>query len=102
MCLIRPRGRLHPEAVRPRGQRLVIEALGQRAAVKPVERPRATFGSGNDFPLAQGAEVGVDREIVKNALLARKGAEHVLPFRYVAAARAAPQFEPYTVGAASL
>lgn len=45
--------------------------------------------------LRKMAEVGVDREIVKNALLARKGAEHVLPFRYVAAARAAPQFEPW-------
>ncbi len=36
----------------------------------------------------------VDRELVKTALLARKGARRVLPFRYVAAARAAPSLEP--------
>lgn len=38
---------------------------------------------------------GVDETLVKSAILARKGAEHVLPFRYVAAARAAPRFEPW-------
>jgi 60 kDa SS-A/Ro ribonucleoprotein len=38
-------------------------------------------------------QAGVDRELVKAALLARKGAQRVLPFRYVAAARAAPQVE---------
>jgi len=37
---------------------------------------------------------GVDRSLVKNAILARKGADRVLPFRYVAAARACPSFEP--------
>lgn len=36
---------------------------------------------------------GVDEALVKKALLARKGAERVLPFRFVAAAKAAPQFE---------
>lgn len=41
------------------------------------------------------ATAGVDVGLVREALLARKGAERVLPFRYVAAARAAPQFEPY-------
>lgn len=41
------------------------------------------------------AEAGVDTGLVRNALLARKGARRVLPFRYVAAARAAPQFEPF-------
>lgn len=41
------------------------------------------------------AESGVDRTLVRNAIIARKGAQRVLPFRYVAAARAAPQFEPY-------
>ncbi|HET9640471.1 MAG TPA: TROVE domain-containing protein [Allosphingosinicella sp.] len=40
------------------------------------------------------AESGVDPALVTAAILARRGAHHVLPFRYVAAARAAPQFEP--------
>lgn len=39
-------------------------------------------------------QADVDRDLVKAALLARKGAHRVLPFRYVAAARAAPQLEP--------
>lgn len=39
-------------------------------------------------------EAGVDEGLVRNAILARKGARRVLPFRYVAAARACPQFEP--------
>lgn len=41
------------------------------------------------------AEAGVDEELIKSSILARKGAQRVLPFRYVAAARAAPRFEPY-------
>ncbi len=41
------------------------------------------------------ATAGVDADLVRNAITARKGAHNVLPFRYVAAARAAPQFEPY-------
>lgn len=40
------------------------------------------------------AESKVDPELVKAAIVARKGAHRVLPFRYTAAARAAPQFEP--------
>jgi hypothetical protein len=41
------------------------------------------------------AQAGVDEDLVKRAILARKGgAERVFPFRYVAAARAAPQYEP--------
>ncbi len=40
------------------------------------------------------SEAGVDDKLVKKAILARKGAERVLPFRYIAAARAAPSFEP--------
>ncbi|MDC7683230.1 TROVE domain-containing protein [Asticcacaulis sp. BYS171W] len=40
-------------------------------------------------------QAGVDEDLVKAAILARKGAERVLPFRYVAAARAAPRFEPW-------
>ena len=40
------------------------------------------------------AQAGVDEELVRQAIVARKGAHRVLPFRYVAAARAAPQFEP--------
>lgn len=37
---------------------------------------------------------GVDTDLMRQAILARKGAERVLPFRYVAAARACPQMEP--------
>ena len=40
------------------------------------------------------ANAGVDPALVKRAIIARKGgAERILPFRYVAAARAAPQYE---------
>jgi hypothetical protein len=37
---------------------------------------------------------GADPALVRDAIVARRGAQSVLPFRYVAAARAAPQFEP--------
>lgn len=40
------------------------------------------------------AEAGCDTTLVRDAILARKGAHNVLPFRFIAAARAAPQFEP--------
>ncbi len=40
-------------------------------------------------------QAGVDEGLVKHAITARRGAERVLPFRYVAAARAAPRFEPW-------
>jgi 60 kDa SS-A/Ro ribonucleoprotein len=40
-------------------------------------------------------EAGVDRDLIASAIVARKGARRVLPFRYVAAARACPQMEPY-------
>lgn len=40
------------------------------------------------------AESGVDTGLVRDVILARKGAHNVLPFRFIAAARAAPQFEP--------
>lgn len=39
-------------------------------------------------------DAGCDRKLVSNAIVARKGAELVFPFRYVAAARACPQLEP--------
>jgi hypothetical protein len=39
--------------------------------------------------------VGVDTDLIANAIVARKGARRVLPFRYVAAARACLQMEPY-------
>lgn len=39
-------------------------------------------------------QAGVDSGLVRDAILARKGAHNVLPFRYVAAARYAPQYEP--------
>lgn len=38
-------------------------------------------------------EAGVDIGLIKDAILARKGAGRVLPFRYIAAARACPQLE---------
>lgn len=39
-------------------------------------------------------EAGVDTSIVRNAIRCRAGARRVLPFRYVAAARACPTLEP--------
>jgi 60 kDa SS-A/Ro ribonucleoprotein len=40
-------------------------------------------------------ESGVDRRLISDAIIARKGgAERVLPFRYTAAARACPTLEP--------
>ncbi len=39
-------------------------------------------------------QANVDSGLVRDAILARKGAHNVLPFRYVAAARYAPQYEP--------
>lgn len=36
---------------------------------------------------------GVDEALVREAIVARKGADKVLPFRFIAAARAAPDFE---------
>jgi 60 kDa SS-A/Ro ribonucleoprotein len=39
-------------------------------------------------------QAGVDPSLMRAAIVARKGAERVLPFRYVAAARACPQMEP--------
>lgn len=38
-------------------------------------------------------DAGCSHDLVSDAILARKGAELVFPFRYVAAARAAPRFE---------
>jgi 60 kDa SS-A/Ro ribonucleoprotein len=40
-------------------------------------------------------EVGVDGGLIRDAILARRGARTVLPFRYVAAARTAPRFEQW-------
>ena len=40
------------------------------------------------------AGAGCEPEAIKAAIVARKGARFILPFRYVAAARAAPMFEP--------
>jgi 60 kDa SS-A/Ro ribonucleoprotein len=41
------------------------------------------------------AEAGADDELVRQAIVARKGGAHrVFPFRYVAAARVVPRFEP--------
>lgn len=40
-------------------------------------------------------QAGVDEGLVRDAIIARRGADRVLPFRYVAAARAAPRFEAY-------
>jgi hypothetical protein len=42
------------------------------------------------------AQADVDADLVRQAIVARKGGAHrVYPFRYVAAARAAPRFEPW-------
>jgi hypothetical protein len=38
---------------------------------------------------------GVNPDVIRAALQARKGFQNVLPFRYVAAAKAAPRYEPY-------
>jgi hypothetical protein len=40
------------------------------------------------------AEAGCYEPLVKTAILSRIGADRILPFRYVAAARACPQMEP--------
>lgn len=39
-------------------------------------------------------QAGVDAALVRAAIVARRGAHKVLPFRFVAAARACPAFEP--------
>jgi 60 kDa SS-A/Ro ribonucleoprotein len=39
-------------------------------------------------------DAGVDERLIRDAILLRKGADRVLPFRYVAAARACPRLEP--------
>ena len=42
------------------------------------------------------SDAGVDVGLVRDAIIARRGGAHrVLPFRYVAAARAAPRFAPF-------
>jgi 60 kDa SS-A/Ro ribonucleoprotein len=40
-------------------------------------------------------QANVDEDLMRNAILARKGAQRVFPFRYVAAAKACPKMEPY-------
>src|SRR3712207_5760319 len=40
-------------------------------------------------------EAGVDSGLIRDGIIARRGAARVLPFRYVAAARACPQMGPY-------
>jgi hypothetical protein len=40
-------------------------------------------------------KVGVDDDLIRSALVGRKGARRVLPFRFVAAARAVPRMEPW-------
>ncbi len=44
--------------------------------------------------LRKMTEVGVDRDLINGALLEGAGRSKALPFRYIAAAKAAPQFEP--------
>lgn len=43
--------------------------------------------------LRKMTEVGVDSSIIRDAILARKGAHRILPFRFIAAAKAAPRYE---------
>lgn len=45
--------------------------------------------------LRKMGQEGVDEELIQQAILARRGAARVLPFRFVAAARACPSMEPY-------
>jgi len=56
------------------------------------------FGADTNGRPVEGAVVrlsgGQDRKLITDAIRARKGAARVLPFRYVAAARAVPTFEP--------
>lgn len=40
-------------------------------------------------------EAGVDPGLVRDAIIARRGAQRVLPFRFISAARACPSMEPY-------
>ena len=40
------------------------------------------------------ANAGVDPDLMRAAIVARKGAGRILPFRFVAAAHACPQMEP--------
>ncbi len=40
-------------------------------------------------------DAGVDRGLMADAIVARRGAQRVLPFRYIAAARACPSMEPF-------
>lgn len=40
-------------------------------------------------------QAGVDRDLIREAILLRKGSARVLPFRYIAAARAAPSMEKW-------
>lgn len=44
--------------------------------------------------LKNATDAGVDGALLRSAILLRRGAEKVLPFRYVAAARAVPSLEP--------
>lgn len=39
-------------------------------------------------------DAGVEEGLIRQSILERRGARRVLPFRYLAAARAAPRFEP--------
>lgn len=39
-------------------------------------------------------EAGCDAQLVREAIIARRGADRVLPFRFIAAARVMPHFEP--------
>ncbi len=39
-------------------------------------------------------QAGVSKALIRQAILAGKGADKVLPFRFIAAAKAAPSFEP--------
>lgn len=41
------------------------------------------------------AQANVDLDLVREAILLRKGAARVLPFRFIGAARAVPQLEPW-------
>ncbi len=83
----------------------VMSALSAGREKKSVEDKKAVFerqlreGKIGYFALLKNlrgmVEAGVDRQLVIDALRARRGDKGILPFRYVSAARAAPTFEQY-------
>jgi hypothetical protein len=64
-----------------------------RMEVSGVEVNTCGWSTAPHFDLRGMLEAGVDEALVRDAILARKGAGNVLPFRFTAAARACPRME---------